>query len=79
MVIDADRAEIEAGIDGEALVLPAPVHCRIEPGALRVRVPKERPGVPEAQPSLDWRRLRTLAATMGRTAVVRHPGRGRDT
>ncbi|MFC9628750.1 diacylglycerol/lipid kinase family protein [Streptomyces mirabilis] len=79
VVIDADRAEIEAGIDGEALVLPAPVHCRIEPGALRVRVPKERPGVPEAQPSLDWRRLRTLAATMGRTAVVRHPGRGRDT
>ncbi len=34
VVIDADRAEIEAGIDGEALVLPAPVHCRIEPGAL---------------------------------------------
>ncbi|MFE2520953.1 diacylglycerol/lipid kinase family protein [Streptomyces mirabilis] len=79
VVVDADRAEIEAGIDGEALVLPAPVHCRVEPGALRVRVPRERPGVPEAQPPLDWRRLRTLAATMGRTAVVRHPGRGRDT
>lgn len=79
VVIDADRAEIEVGIDGEALVLPAPVHCRVEPGALRVRVPKERPGVPEAQPPLDWSRLRTLAATMGRTAVVRHPGRARDT
>jgi hypothetical protein len=35
--------------------------------------------VPEVQPPLDWRRLRTLAATMGRTAVVRHPGRTGDT
>ncbi|MCL8016170.1 diacylglycerol kinase family protein [Streptomyces sp. AS02] len=70
-VIEADRAEIEAGIDGEALVLPAPVHCRITPGALRVRVPRERPGVPPRAPRLDWRRLRKLAATVGRTAVHR--------
>ncbi|MFJ8538502.1 diacylglycerol/lipid kinase family protein [Streptomyces sp. NPDC093591] len=69
VVIEADRAEIEAGIDGEALVLPAPVHCRITPGALRVRVPRKRPGVPQHGPRLDWRRLRKLAATVGRTAV----------
>ncbi|MBT2675521.1 NAD(+)/NADH kinase [Streptomyces sp. ISL-14] len=69
VVIEADRAEIEAGIDGEALVLPAPVHCRITPGALRVRVPRKRPGVPQSGPRLDWRRLRKLAATVGRTAV----------
>lgn len=69
VVIEADRAEIEAGIDGEALVLPAPVHCRITPGALRVRVPRKRPGVPQPAPRLDWRRLRKLAATVGRTAV----------
>jgi diacylglycerol kinase family enzyme len=71
VVIDADRAEIEAGIDGEALVLPTPVHCRIAPGALRVRVPRKRPGIALRQPRLDWRRLRKLAATVGRTAVHR--------
>ncbi|MDT0401058.1 diacylglycerol/lipid kinase family protein [Streptomyces edwardsiae] len=67
--VEADRAEIEAGVDGEAMVLPAPVHCRIAPGALRVRVPRRRPGVTQAPPRLDWRRLRKLAATVGRTAA----------
>ncbi|KUN96143.1 diacylglycerol/lipid kinase family protein [Streptomyces caeruleatus] len=69
VVVEADRAEIEAGVDGEALVLPTPVHCRIAPGALRVRVPRKRPGTPQPAPRLDWRRLRKLAATVGRTAV----------
>ncbi|MFJ9582854.1 diacylglycerol/lipid kinase family protein [Streptomyces acidicola] len=69
VVVQADRAEIEVGIDGEALVLPTPVRCRIEPGALRVRVPAGRPGVPETKPPLDWRRLRKLAAAVGRTAL----------
>ncbi|MFE2937598.1 diacylglycerol/lipid kinase family protein [Streptomyces sp. NPDC059255] len=71
VTVDADRAEIEVGVDGEALVLPTPVQCRIEPGALRVRVPRNRPGVPAVKPPLDWRRLRKLAATVGRTAVAR--------
>ncbi|MFF7052966.1 diacylglycerol/lipid kinase family protein [Streptomyces griseorubiginosus] len=65
-VVDADRTEIEVGVDGEALVLPTPVHCRIAPGVLRVRVPRKRPGVPLEQPRLNWRRLRKLAATAGR-------------
>ncbi|GGX34295.1 hypothetical protein GCM10010297_64690 [Streptomyces malachitofuscus] len=69
VVIEADREEIEAGVDGEAMVLPAPVRCRIAPGALRVRVPRKRPGVTSAPPRLDWRRLRKLAATVGRTAA----------
>ncbi|MGQ5229265.1 diacylglycerol/lipid kinase family protein [Streptomyces sp. MN3] len=72
VVIEADRDEIEAGVDGEAMVLPAPVHCRIAPGALRVRVPRKRPGVAPAPPRLDWRRLRKLAATVGRTAAPTH-------
>ncbi|WP_432197968.1 diacylglycerol/lipid kinase family protein [Streptomyces sp. bgisy027] len=71
VVVDADLDEIEAGIDGEALVLPTPVHIRITSGALRVRVPRKRPGVPRRSPRLDWRRLRKLAATVGRTAVHR--------
>ncbi|MFS8200746.1 diacylglycerol/lipid kinase family protein [Streptomyces sp. CWNU-52B] len=72
VVVDADRPEIEVGIDGEALVLPTPVRCRIEPGALRVRVPGNRPGVPETKPPMDWRRLRKLAAAVGRTALPQH-------
>ncbi|MFE9775365.1 diacylglycerol/lipid kinase family protein [Streptomyces sp. NPDC005931] len=72
VVVEADRPRIEVGVDGEPLVLPAPVHCRIAPGALRVRVPRKRPGVAQAPPRLDWRRLRKLAATVGRTAA---PGR----
>ncbi|MFJ6388053.1 diacylglycerol/lipid kinase family protein [Streptomyces sp. NPDC091972] len=66
VVVDADHPEIEVGVDGEALVLPTPVHCRIAPGALRVRVPRKRPGVPTPQPRLNWRRLRKLAAPDGR-------------
>lgn len=66
VVVDADRPEIEVGVDGEALVLSTPVHCRIAPGVLRVRVPRKRPGVPTAQPRLNWRRLRKLAAPAGR-------------
>ena len=72
LLVDADRGEIEVGVDGEALVLPTPVRCRIDPGALRVRVPRTRPGVPAGKPPLEWRRLRKLAATVGRTAVSRH-------
>ncbi|MEU3947979.1 diacylglycerol kinase family protein [Streptomyces sp. NPDC029526] len=68
-VVEADRDEVEVGVDGEALVLPTPVHCRVAPGALRVRVPRKRPGVAQAPPRLDWRRLRKLAATVGRTAA----------
>ncbi|WP_330293686.1 diacylglycerol/lipid kinase family protein [Streptomyces sp. NBC_00576] len=71
VVVDADLPEIEVGLDGEALVLPTPVRCRVEQGALRVRVPRDRPGVPAPTPPMDWRRLRKLAATVGRTALPR--------
>ncbi|MDT0449579.1 diacylglycerol/lipid kinase family protein [Streptomyces hesseae] len=70
-VIEADTPEVAVGVDGEALTLPTPVRCAIEPGALRVRVPRRRPGVPRAKPPLDWRRLYALATTTGR------PGRAR--
>ncbi|MEU8816603.1 diacylglycerol kinase family protein [Actinoplanes sp. NPDC048796] len=64
-VIDADVAELPVGVDGEALVLATPVRCTIRPGALRVRVPRHRPGVPPARPDLDWARLRRLAFNGG--------------
>ncbi|MGX1757112.1 diacylglycerol/lipid kinase family protein [Streptomyces lydicus] len=74
VVIDADASAVQAGIDGEALTLPTPVHCRIAPGALRVRVPRHRPGVPHSAPTMNWRRVRRLAARMGRAARGRAPG-----
>ncbi|MFD3548204.1 diacylglycerol/lipid kinase family protein [Streptomyces sp. NPDC058655] len=61
VVIDADGPEIEAGVDGEALTLPTPVRCTIRPRALRVRVPRHRPGVPRTRGPVDWRRLWKLA------------------
>ena len=41
--VDADRP-IAAGIDGEALMLDAPLRFRIRPGVLRVRVARKHPG-----------------------------------
>ena len=62
VVIDADADEIPVGIDGESVMMPTPVRCQIRPGALRVRVPRERPGVPAAKAALEWPRLRRLAS-----------------
>ncbi|MFC9238289.1 diacylglycerol/lipid kinase family protein [Streptomyces decoyicus] len=74
VVVDADAPAIPAGVDGEALTVPAPVRCWIEPGALRVRVPRHRPGVPRGKPPMNWRRVRRLALTVGRAAAGRHTG-----
>ncbi|MEV6580387.1 diacylglycerol kinase family protein [Streptomyces sp. NPDC051582] len=71
VVVDADVPAIPCGVDGEALVLSTPVRCRIASGALRVRVPRHRPGVPRTPAATDWRRVRRLALTMGRAAAGR--------
>ena len=60
--VTADADKIPVGIDGEAVSLPTPVHCTIRPGALRVWVPRNRPGVPPPRPPVNWARLRRLAA-----------------
>jgi diacylglycerol kinase family enzyme len=60
-VVHANREAVPVGVDGEALVMPAPVRCVIHPGALRVRVPRDRPGLRAAAPELDWKRLWELA------------------
>ncbi len=65
VVVDADEPEIAVGVDGEAIVLPTPVRCTALPKALRVRVPRNRPGVPAPRPAMDWVRLRHLAAGRG--------------
>jgi diacylglycerol kinase family enzyme len=62
IVVDADVPEIPVGIDGETVMMPTPVRCAIRPKALRVRVPRDRPGVRPPKPELDWPTLRQLAS-----------------
>ncbi|MFD3701910.1 diacylglycerol/lipid kinase family protein [Nocardia sp. NPDC058658] len=57
LIVDADTPEIPVGVDGESVLLRTPVRCTITPGALRVRVPRTRPGVKPATPTWDWARL----------------------
>ncbi|MFG2796222.1 diacylglycerol/lipid kinase family protein [Streptomyces pseudovenezuelae] len=61
VVVDADTADIAVGIDGEHVVLPTPVVCRTAPGALRVHVPRHRPGKPLTGAPADWPRVARLA------------------
>jgi diacylglycerol kinase family enzyme len=67
VVVDADSSQIPVGVDGEALVLDTPVRCIVRPAALRVRVPRDRPGVPDPKPIMDWKRLRQIALTVPST------------
>ncbi|MER5205058.1 diacylglycerol kinase family protein [Streptomyces sp. NPDC002825] len=68
-VLTARRVEVQGlpgalipvAVDGEALTLPTPVVCTLRPRALRVVVPRDRPGSPVPPPPLDWRRLTRLA------------------
>jgi diacylglycerol kinase family enzyme len=59
--ITADVPQIPVGVDGESIMMSTPVTCTVSPGALRVRVPRDRPGVPAPTPPLNWTRLRHLA------------------
>jgi diacylglycerol kinase family enzyme len=61
IVVEADAPSIPVGVDGEALSLPTPVRCNLRPKVLRVRVPRNRPGVPLPKPPMNWRRLRQMA------------------
>jgi diacylglycerol kinase family enzyme len=59
--ITADVPEIPVGVDGEALSVPVPVICTVRPRALRVWVPRDRPGIPAPKAQMNWTRLRHLA------------------
>ena len=67
--VDSDQP-VAAGIDGEALVLDAPLHFRIRPGVLRVRIARKHPGAsPSAMaPEGVWAGLLELV----RIALGRH-------
>ena len=62
VTVDADTPQVPVGIDGETVMLSTPVHCTIRPRALRVVVPRQRPGVPALKQTLEWSRLRQLAS-----------------
>jgi diacylglycerol kinase family enzyme len=74
VVVTSDADRIPVGVDGEAVWLPTPVHCSIRPGALRVRVPRGRPGVPPPAPVISLPRLRRLASWPCRPRPASLPG-----
>ena len=51
--------------------MPTPVRVPRPAGALRVRVPRNRPGVPPARPAIDWVALRRLAFGRGYDVIRR--------
>ena len=59
--VTADTPQIPVGVDGESVLMSTPVTCTVSPGALRVWVPHDRPGVPAPKARMDWARLRHLA------------------
>nr|WP_307071645.1 diacylglycerol kinase family protein [Streptomyces sp. B3I8] len=62
VVVEAGTTTLPVGIDGEYVDLPSPVVCRSAPGALRVRVPRHRPGGSRPRgPAPDWPRVARLA------------------
>ena len=71
VVVTADVPEIPVGIDGETVQLDTPVRCTIRPGALRVRLPRDRPGIRPPRGRLQWAPLWALA--MGRTPTADVP------
>ena len=65
VLIGSDDPVVPVGIDGESVHLSTPVRCTVRPAALRVRLPRVRPGVRPVRGRLDWASLWRLA--VGRT------------
>jgi diacylglycerol kinase family enzyme len=70
--ITADEQQIPVGVDGESILMSTPVTCTISAGALRVWVPRDRPGIPRPKSSVNWARLRHLAGPARPQAHPRH-------
>lgn len=61
VVVRSDDAAIPVGVDGESVHLSTPVRCTVRPGVLRVRLPRDRPGVRPPRGRLEWAPLWGLA------------------
>jgi diacylglycerol kinase family enzyme len=77
--ITADVPQIPVGVDGESILMSTPVTCVVSPRALRVWVPRDRPGVPAPKPPKDWARLRHLAGISKTAPATPDDGDGRHT
>jgi diacylglycerol kinase family enzyme len=71
VLVTADVPEVPVGIDGETVRLTTPVRCTVRPRALRVRLPRQRPGIRPPRSRLQW-------ATLWSLAVGRAPTRGTE-
>ena len=70
----ASQKEIPVGIDGETVLMPAPVRCSVRPGALRVVLPRNRPGTRPSRRAFSWKRLARLAGFGRIDAAGEDPG-----
>ncbi|MFI5040529.1 MAG: diacylglycerol/lipid kinase family protein [Acidimicrobiales bacterium] len=69
----ASGSPVEAGVDGEALVLDPPLEFRCRPGALRVRLPRHAPGYSPAalrSPSAWWTVTALVRTAAGHPAPI---------
>lgn len=54
ITLHGEAPHLPAGIDGEPVKLHLPITCQIRPGALRVLLPRQRPGIPEEPHPKRW-------------------------
>jgi diacylglycerol kinase family enzyme len=68
ITIESTTGTIAAGVDGEYLQFTAPLEVSVRPGALRIRLPHDRPGLPAPPRSGAGETLKDLwAVALGRT------------
>jgi diacylglycerol kinase family enzyme len=75
--VDAD-GPVEAGVDGEALLLDPPLVFRCLPGAVRIRIPTHAPGWSPAAlvaPSKWWTLTALVRTVAGRPTPIDEPQR----
>jgi diacylglycerol kinase family enzyme len=51
--VRSKEGTVRAGVDGESIEFPSPLDISIRPGALRIRLPKDRPGPKTGWPRVD--------------------------
>jgi diacylglycerol kinase family enzyme len=62
IIVETVESQLPAGIDGETVMLTSPVECRVRPGALRVRVPRQRPAQDAIGPAVTFGEVLRVAA-----------------
>jgi diacylglycerol kinase family enzyme len=55
LTVTSQDGTVRAGVDGEYVEFPSPLEISIQPGVLRVRVPRDRPGKKAVWPRFDSR------------------------